>query len=188
MYKHRVWTSNGHRYIGFLGQSRVLAYDKEHLSQHQQRQQQDPAASVRAGEEALPFDINEGPQRPLKTMSAIRRLHEQRRSGFNCPLAFDNSRWKKTDHTSVATTDQSQLSEGVLHSAPLEKNKFFEALLKPSVSYDTQFITMKKCWAVSVARLLLTLRECRPMFTKYVTQLCYVVFIKYVTQLRCMNE
>ena len=109
----RCWLSQGARYVGFLGQTRPLAYND---------QTNGSSPSV------LPYDITEGPTLAWSTDSARQRQSENIHSRLHCPLVVDNRRWPQN----TAEDEDGPHVEQKADSPA--KSKFFESLIKPSVS------------------------------------------------------
>lgn len=119
----------GARYIGFLGQPRSIQYET--------KQRRHQLSSAQTDSNSLPHDITEGPVGPLKTASAMLRHRSDRQVGLTCPLVFDNARWRTKRPVSRLRRQTSKLSaigrETSFVKSPAKK-KFFDALLKRSVS------------------------------------------------------
>jgi len=117
----RLWTSQGARYAGFLGQWRPLTYTlRTNQNESVDSANCDSVASTNALV-VLPYDITESPMPARKTDSARRSQLERLRlqSRLEYPVLFDNTRW-------IPLTVRS-----TTHS---NRHKFFDALVKPSVS------------------------------------------------------
>ena len=116
----RLWTSQGARYAGFLGQWRPLAYNLRTNQDGSLQGSNNESTASTSAPVVLPYDITEGPVPPRKTDSARRRQLEHLRlqSRLEYPVLFDNTRWAPLTAGSTTSTG----------------HKFFDALVKPSVN------------------------------------------------------
>ena len=129
---YRCWTSQGARYVGFLGQSRPLTYNRRTT-----RGPASPSDATSPGPAVLPPDITEGPKPPMESTGGRHMEQPRAQNRLQYPLVFDNSRWIRLTRSAASRT---RASADESHDIA-NKNKFFEALVKPCVSIAVDVYT-----------------------------------------------
>ncbi|KAK2162660.1 hypothetical protein LSH36_94g03011 [Paralvinella palmiformis] len=110
----RIWCPEKGRYVGFFGQQRPFNFPNDN--------DEDNAETV--NNNILPYDITEGPLKPVKTISAKQKMKTSTQQ-FEYPLMFDNEKWKPFRRSAYIRQQDSRIMD-----QPTDK-KFFGALIKP---------------------------------------------------------
>ncbi|KAK2191768.1 hypothetical protein NP493_46g07030 [Ridgeia piscesae] len=112
----RIWWETQGRFVGFYGQHKAIHY---------------PIAESLTSTPVLPYDINEGPLAPVKSISDKQKMKAHQH--YEYPLVFASDRWKPFRRSAYMLKKSQEPHED--DDSPVNK-KFFDSLMKPRLYND----------------------------------------------------
>ncbi|KAI0210520.1 WD repeat-containing protein 64 [Lamellibrachia satsuma] len=112
----RIWWGVQGSFVGFYGQHKPINY---------------PLTENLTATPVLPYDINEGPLAPVKSVSDKQKVKSHQH--YEYPLVFASDRWKPFRRSAYMLKKTQTPDED--DSSPVNK-KFFDSLMKPRLHND----------------------------------------------------